>query len=43
MEEQQPKITAVQKVKNLKRDEQGKRLAAISREPKLEKLQNAQR
>ena len=37
MEEQQPKITTVEKVKNPKRVEQGKRLAAISREAKARK------
>ena len=37
MEEQQPKITVVEKVKDPKRVEQGKRLAAISREAKARK------
>ena len=36
-EQQQPKITTVEKVKDPKRVEQGKRLAAISREAKARK------
>ena len=35
--EEQTKITTVEKVKNPKRVEQGKRLAAISREAKARK------
>ena len=37
--EEEPKITTVQKVKNPKRVEQGRRLAAISREAKARKAE----